>query len=121
MMSKVADGVPALVSSFTRDGVVNVMGSVGQPPAVLGKMIYGALVNFLPFSGIRFLWFCRARRQPARTEGARGRRCISASRWCCWPLMSGYAPQVAVEFGRKVLESGVRPTFIELEEGAQGP
>ena len=30
--------------------------------------------------------------------------------------MSGYAPQVAVEFGRKVLFSGDRPTFIELEE-----
>ncbi len=30
--------------------------------------------------------------------------------------MSGYAPQVAVEFGRKVLESGVRPSFRELEE-----
>jgi chemotaxis protein MotA len=29
--------------------------------------------------------------------------------------MSGYAPQVAVEFGRKVLFSGDRPTFIELE------
>lgn len=30
--------------------------------------------------------------------------------------MSGYAPQVAVEFGRKVLFSGDRPTFSELEE-----
>jgi chemotaxis protein MotA len=30
--------------------------------------------------------------------------------------MSGYAPQVAVEFGRKTLASGVRPTFSELEE-----
>ncbi len=30
--------------------------------------------------------------------------------------MNGYAPQVAVEFGRKVLYSGDRPNFIELEE-----
>ena len=29
--------------------------------------------------------------------------------------MSGYAPQVAVEFGRKVLFSTDRPTFMELE------
>jgi len=29
--------------------------------------------------------------------------------------MQGYAPQVAVEFGRKVLYSNVRPTFVELE------
>ena len=30
--------------------------------------------------------------------------------------MNGYAPQVAVEFSRKVLFSGDRPRFIELEE-----
>jgi len=30
--------------------------------------------------------------------------------------MSGYAPQVAVEFGRKVLFSSDRPGFAELEE-----
>ncbi|HEX8962682.1 MAG TPA: flagellar motor stator protein MotA, partial [Rhodocyclaceae bacterium] len=30
--------------------------------------------------------------------------------------MNGYAPQVAVEFGRKVLFSADRPTFIELED-----
>ena len=29
--------------------------------------------------------------------------------------MQGYAPQVAVEFGRKVLYSTERPTFTELE------
>jgi chemotaxis protein MotA len=29
--------------------------------------------------------------------------------------MQGYAPQVAVEFGRKVLYSTERPTFVELE------
>jgi chemotaxis protein MotA len=30
--------------------------------------------------------------------------------------MNGYPPQLAVEFGRKVLFSAVRPTFGELEE-----
>jgi chemotaxis protein MotA len=29
--------------------------------------------------------------------------------------MSGYAPQVAIEFGRKVLFAHDRPTFAELE------
>ena len=29
--------------------------------------------------------------------------------------MQGYAPQVAVEFGRKVLYSTERPTFAELK------
>ena len=30
--------------------------------------------------------------------------------------MNGYAPQIAIEFGRKILFSTERPTFIELEE-----
>ena len=30
--------------------------------------------------------------------------------------MNGYAPQVAIEFGRKVLFSTDRPSFSELEE-----
>jgi chemotaxis protein MotA len=29
--------------------------------------------------------------------------------------LNGYAPQLAVEFGRKVLRSTERPTFTELE------
>jgi chemotaxis protein MotA len=29
--------------------------------------------------------------------------------------MQGYAPQVAIEFGRKVLFSTERPSFVELE------
>ncbi len=34
--------------------------------------------------------------------------------------MQGYAPQVAVEFGRKVLYSTERPTFAELEAHVKG-
>ena len=34
--------------------------------------------------------------------------------------MQGYAPQVAVEFGRKVLYSTERPTFAELESHVKG-
>jgi len=33
--------------------------------------------------------------------------------------MQGYAPQVSVEFARKVLNSNVRPSFAEVEEQIQ--
>jgi chemotaxis protein MotA len=45
VVSKVADAVPAFGIIVAVMGVVNVMGSVGEPPAVLGKMIGGALVG----------------------------------------------------------------------------
>ena len=33
--------------------------------------------------------------------------------------MQGYAPQVSIEFARKILTSYVRPSFAELEEQIQ--
>jgi chemotaxis protein MotA len=33
--------------------------------------------------------------------------------------MQGYAPQVSIEFARKILTSDVRPSFAELEEQIQ--
>ena len=34
--------------------------------------------------------------------------------------LNGYAPAIAIEFGRKVLYSTERPTFLELEEHVKG-
>jgi chemotaxis protein MotA len=46
-------------------------------------------------------------------EAARICQCIKTT---LLASMQGYAPQVAIEFGRKVLYSTDRPTFLELEE-----
>jgi chemotaxis protein MotA len=55
VMSKTGDATPAFGIVVAVMGVVNVMGSVGEPPPVLGKMIGGALVGtFLGYSA--FLW-----------------------------------------------------------------
>ncbi len=46
-------------------------------------------------------------------EGGKIYQCMKA---VLLASMNGYAPQVAVEFGRKVLYSTDRPSFAELEE-----
>ena len=46
VVSAVAGAVPAFGIVVAVMGVVNVMGSVGSPPAVLGKMIGGAPVSY---------------------------------------------------------------------------
>jgi chemotaxis protein MotA len=96
-------------------GVVNVMGSVGSPPAVLGKMIGGALVG--TFLGILvsygFVEPVANQLNQKVEEGSKIYQCIKV---VLLASMNGYAPQVAVEFGRKVLFSADRPTFLELEE-----
>jgi len=115
VMSKVADGTPAFGIVVAVMGVVNVMGSVGQPPAVLGKMIGGALVG--TFLGILvsygFIAPIASLLEQKAHEGSKIYQCI---KMVLLASMSGYAPQVAVEFGRKTLTSDVRPTFRELEE-----
>jgi chemotaxis protein MotA len=96
-------------------GVVNVMGSVGQPPAVLGKMIGGALVG--TFLGILISYgFVAPVAGSAGAEGRRGRQDLSVHEGRVACQHEWLCPQVAVEFGRKVLFSTDRPGFAELEE-----
>ncbi|TVO69065.1 flagellar motor stator protein MotA [Denitromonas ohlonensis] len=115
VMSKVADSVPAFGIVVAVMGVVNVMGSVGQPPAVLGKMIGGALVG--TFLGILvsygFVAPIAGQLEQKVEEGSKIYQCMKV---VLLASMNGYAPQVAIEFGRKVLFSSDRPSFIELEE-----
>ncbi|MQY51631.1 flagellar motor stator protein MotA [Rhodocyclus tenuis] len=115
VMSKMSDGLPAFGIVVAVMGVVNVMGSVGEPPAVLGKMIGGALVG--TFLGILvsygFLAPIASQLAQKAEEGTKIYQCIKV---VLLASMSGYAPQVAVEFGRKVLFSTDRPSFRELEE-----
>lgn len=115
IVSKMADGVPAFGIVVAVMGVVNVMGSVGEPPAVLGKMIGGALVG--TFLGILvsygFVAPIASLLEQKAEEGGKIYQCI---KMVLLSSMNGYAPQVAIEFGRKVLYSTDRPTFSELEE-----
>ena len=115
VVQKVADAVPAFGIVVAVMGVVNVMGSVGSPPAVLGKMIGGALVG--TFLGILvsygFVAPISSLLEQKAHEGATIYRCI---KMVLLASMSGYAPQVAIEFGRKTLGAHERPSFTELEE-----
>jgi chemotaxis protein MotA len=114
VMSKMADAVPAFGIVVAVMGVVNVMGSVGEPPAVLGKMIGGALVG--TFLGILISYgFVAPVATLLEQKAGEGSKIYQVIKVVLLASMSGYAPQVAVEFGRKVLFSGDRPTFLELE------
>jgi chemotaxis protein MotA len=119
MVASIAGGVPAFGIVVAVMGVVNVMGSVGEPPAVLGKMIGGALVG--TFLGILvaygFVEPIANQLNQKVEEGSKIYQCIKA---VLLASMNGYAPQVAVEFGRKTLYSSDRPTFLELEEDLKG-
>lgn len=113
-VAQVGDATPGFGIVVAVMGVVNVMGSVGQPPPVLGKMIGGALVG--TFLG---LLICYGFVGPLATIMAQKAEDDSTVyklvKQVLIASMSGYAPQTAIEFGRKVLNSHDRPGFLELE------
>ena len=118
-INRLASGLPAFGIVAAVLGVVNTMGSVGQPPSVLGGMIASALVG--TFLGILlaygFVEPLGGLLEQKVDDGSKELQCIKTT---LLASMQGYAPQVAVEFGRKVLFSTDRPTFIELEQHVKG-
>jgi chemotaxis protein MotA len=118
-INRLAGGLPAFGIVAAVLGVVNTMGSVGQPPAVLGGMIASALVG--TFLGILlaygFVEPLGGLLEQKVDDGSKELQCIKTT---LLASMQGYAPQVAVEFGRKVLFSTDRPSFVELENHVKG-
>lgn len=110
-----ADGIPALGIVAAVLGVIKTMGSISEPPEVLGGMIGGALVG--TFLGV---WVAYGFVGPL--AGAINSRAESEIKYyvcikvALLALLNGVAPQVAVEFARKTLHHEVQPTFLEVEE-----
>jgi len=118
-VQRVAGALPAFGIVAAVLGVIKTMGSVGQPPAVLGAMIGSALVG--TFLGIlaayAFAEPLAGLMEQKVEESAKELQCIKTT---LLASMQGYAPQVAIEFGRKVLLSTARPSFSELESHVKG-
>jgi chemotaxis protein MotA len=118
-ITRLAGGLPAFGIVAAVLGVVNTMGSVGQPPAVLGGMIGSALVG--TFLGILLAYGIveplAGLMEQKIQEAGKELVCIKTT---LLASMQGYAPQVAIEFGRKVLFSTERPNFTELESHVKG-
>jgi chemotaxis protein MotA len=114
-LQKAGDGLPAFGIVAAVMGVVKTMASVGQPPAILGQMIAAALVG--TFLGILISYgFVSPLAQLLEQkvdEATKELHCVKAT---LLASLQGYAPAVAVEFGRKILYSTERPTFVELEK-----
>ena len=115
VVAAIGGSVPAFGIVVAVMGVVNVMGPGGSPPAVLGKMIGGALVG--TFLGILISYgFVEPVAKLLEQKAHEGSTIYKTIKMVLLASMSGYAPQVAIEFGRKTLGSHERPTFAELEE-----
>lgn len=115
VVAKLGDGLPAFGIVAAVMGVVHTMASVGIPPAELGILIANALVG--TFLGILlaygFVAPLSSLLEQKLGESSKMYQCVKVT---LLASLNGYAPALAVEFGRKVLYSTERPTFAELED-----
>ena len=118
-VAKIGDALPAFGIVAAVMGVVHTMESVGMPPAELGKLIAAALVG--TFLGILlsygFVSPLSSVMEQKLQEEAKLFECIKVT---LLASLNGYAPALAVEFGRKILYSTERPSFLELEDHVKG-
>ncbi|MBU1211182.1 MAG: flagellar motor stator protein MotA [Alphaproteobacteria bacterium] len=119
-LSSVAEGLPAIGIVAAVLGVIKTMGSLDQPPQVLGKLIGAALVG--TFAGIFFSYCIFA---PIATQikivREKNMRQFVVVKQTLLAFMNGAVPQIAIEYGRKTINFGERPSIDELEsETANG-
>ena len=119
VVAKLGDGLPAFGIVAAVMGVVHTMESVGLPPAELGILIAHALVG--TFLGILlaygFVGPLASLLEQKLHESSKMFQCVKVT---LLASINGYAPAIAVEFGRKVLFSTERPSFSELEAHVKG-
>lgn len=110
----VGDALPAFGIVAAVLGVIKALAAVDQPPVILADLISKAMVG--TFLGILLAYaivFPLSDTMERRSnEASKSLECIKVT---LLAYMNGYPPQLAVEFGRKVLFSVVRPSFTELE------
>jgi len=114
-VNKVADALPGFGIVAAVLGIVITMKALGGPPEELGVHVAAALVG--TFFGILLSYGFVGPTSIALHSIAvieiKAYECVKVS---ILATMSGLAPQLAVEFGRKALNSDVRPSFQELND-----
>lgn len=113
-VNTVADSLPGLGIVAAVLGVVLTMSKMGEPPEVLGHSIGAALVG--TFLGVLLCYgfvgpLSRNMEQVAGADA----EYLTVLKVSLMAFIRGAPPQISVEFGRRVIPSEVRPTFLEVE------
>jgi len=117
-MQNVADGMPALGIVAAVLGVIHTMGSITEPPEVLGRLIGGALVGtfFGVWMSYGFVAPIAQQLKAVAEEEVRYLICLKSG---IIAYMQGYAPIMAVESARMVLAEQNQPSFTDIERAIE--
>lgn len=114
-LQSMADGLPALGIVAAVLGVIKTMGSIDQPPEILGKLIGGALVGtFLGvFVAYGFVGPFAAKVKTVIDDDGHFYQLI---REVLVANLHNHSTNICIEVGRQNTPSHVRPSFSDLEE-----
>ncbi len=114
-LQAMADGLPALGIVAAVLGVIKTMGSIDQPPEILGKLIGGALVGtFLGvFVAYGFVGPFAAKVKMVIDDDGHFYQLI---REVLVANLHNHSTNICIEVGRQNTPGHVRPSFSELEE-----
>ena len=114
-VATVADSLPGLGIVAAVLGIVLTMGKISEPPDVLGKSIGAALVG--TFLGVLLCYgFVGPMAKNMEHSASEELQYLSVLKMAIVAFVGGAAPQVAVEFGRRVVPAVDKPSFAEVEE-----
>jgi chemotaxis protein MotA len=117
-VQNLADAMPALGIVAAVLGVIHTMGSITEPPEVLGHLIGGALVG--TFFGILCAYgFVAPMAQQLKAVAEQDSRYLLCIKSGIVAYMQGYAPIMAVEAARMVLEEQNQPSFSDVEKAIE--
>jgi len=110
-----ADGLPALGIVAAVLGVIKTMGSIDQPPEILGKLIGGALVG--TFLGVFLAYglvgpFATRLKAVAEDDS----HFYDLIREVLVANLHGHATNICIEVGRQNTPSQIRPSYPDLED-----
>lgn len=110
-----ADGMPALGIVAAVLGVIHTMGSITEPPEILGHLIGAALVG--TFSGVLIAYgFVGPISKSLEASFASEAAFYGCIKVAIVNFARQLSPQMIVEFTRKYMPAAVRPSFQESEE-----
>jgi chemotaxis protein MotA len=113
-IQNVADAMPALGIVAAVLGVIHTMGSITEPPEVLGHLIGGALVG--TFLGVWLSYgFIAPMAQSLKGVADDEVKYLICIKSGILAYIQGYAPIMAVESARMVLKPHNQPSFQDIE------
>jgi chemotaxis protein MotA len=114
-VNRIADGLPGWGIVAAVLGIVITMQKLGGPPEALGRSVAAALVGTFVgiFLAYGFVGPMATRLEEVAHAEIKMFECIKAA---IVATSNGLPPQLAVEFARKTLFSGERPSFTQLDE-----